>query len=142
MTNKNWKSMLPVALLAHVGQTSFVPGNRSQLCPGLGKAERAGSLRCLARHPVFKGKQWRSQPRASVTKGSASASARQPSRSRTSSSLGSFGPTQGATRQQEFSPHLSNVSIPGTWGDYSNISHKLVYLESYVFCNFDLAILC
>lgn len=137
--------MLPVALLALVGQTSFVPGNRSQLCPGLGKAERAGSLRCLARHPVFKlcGGEAMENPAQRVRNegqrlGLCPTAQQIPHKL----FLGSFGPTQGATRQQEFSPHLSNVSIPGTWGDYSNVSHKLVYLESCIFCNFDLAILC
>lgn len=41
-----------------------------------------------------------------------------------------------------FSPFKQFSNPLAFWGDYSNISHILVYLESYIFCNFDLVILC
>lgn len=53
--------------------------------------------------------------------------------------INSIGPMH---QQMFFFPFKKRFDALALWGGYSNISHIPVYLESYIFCNFDLVILC
>lgn len=136
--------MFPVALLVHVDQIAFIAGSWNWLWPRKGRLGPVSPLPCTGLFFNLRNGESMENPVQHVCKKGQCLCpiAQQILHVLHNLFIRLYWNSLSSAPADVFFPFKKCFNALALWGDYSNISHILMYLESYIFCNFDLVILC